>query len=98
MDKLFELLDEDEKVYCFGVTSYYRELYFIAKNDNDISASLEDTLRRLLKADLDPCYYMGAFIPSEEEMAEYEKYDDYTYIDLGYILGGQITTVYELER
>lgn len=95
MEELRSLLGDNEKIYSYGLTSSYSAYHFIAENDSDISASLEDTLKRLLNADLDPYYYMGAFIPTSEEMDELSEYNEYMDIDLGYVLGGLITSVWE---
>lgn len=85
---LAELLGENEEVASFSVVGSYRPYYFIREiGSDDVGNALEDTLRRCLEADLDPYIVMGAYIPSEEEWKELEEYEEYTSLDLGYIVG-----------
>lgn len=88
---------ENDKIYMFGIHNEYRPFYFIG-NDNDISSSLEYTLHELIDNDYEEYVYqiMGAYIPDEDEITELEEYDEYTNIDLGYVIGGLITTVNEI--
>ena len=63
------------------------------KGNADISRALEETLYRILQnegTDDDVYRIMGAKIPTREERKELEEFDEYTGIDLGYVLPGLI--------
>ena len=94
MDILKELLQEDEVIATYGISGSYSSYNcIIGSGSDDISGALEDTLHRLIENGNEDELYsiMGAFIPSDEEMAELEEFDEYVSIDLGYCLGGLIT-------
>lgn len=94
---LNEIKGEDDKVYVFSTTSDYCNHYFIG-NDDDISASLEYTLRTLIENGYEDEVYacLGAYIPTDDEMEEFEEFDEYVSIDLGYVIGGLIDYVEEV--
>lgn len=92
MIKLENLLQENERIAEYGLTSEYVARHCIAKvGSTDISAALESTLHRILDAggtEDDVFRIMGATIPTEEEREELKEYDEFTDIDLGYVLPG----------
>ena len=94
MIDLKNLLEENEVVAAFSITNSYCEYNCIIQDDSDdVGSALEDTLHRILENDGTPSdvlSIMGAFIPSEEEMDGLEEYQEYTSIDLGYIIPGLI--------
>ena len=62
----------------------------------DISQILEYTLRRMVDANFSQEEIRsssGMFIPTPEELQELEEFDEFTNIDLGYVLGGLITSI-----
>lgn len=62
----------------------------------DFYQILEYTLRRMVDAGFSPeeiRYNSGMFIPSSDELQELEEYDEFTHIDLGYVLGGLILNI-----
>ena len=95
---LQDLLQEGEVIAQYALSGSYALYYCIAPEKDgdvrslDISAVLEDTLRRLLEVTTpdDAYYIMGAYIPDAEEWERLGEYE-YTDIDLGYVLGGLIT-------
>lgn len=94
MIKLKDLLEEDEVIVEFHMCHEYLTRNVIAEKGNtDISGALEDTLHRILGAggtDEDVQRIMGARIPTEEELKELEEYNEFLWIDLGYVLPGLI--------
>ena len=96
---LNDLLKEGEVIAHYTLTGSYAPYYCIAPEKDgdvrslDISAVLEDTLQRILQVGTaeDVFYIMGAYIPDTEEWDSLEEFDEYTDIDLGYVLGGLIT-------
>ena len=94
MIELRDLLEEDEVIVEFHMCHEYLTRNAIAEKGNtDISGALEDTLHRILEAggtDKDVQRIMGARIPTEEERKELEEFNEYTEIDLGYVLPGLI--------
>lgn len=101
MIKLQDLLKEDETLVEFHMCNEYcSRNAIIEKNSDDISGALEMTLHRILEAggtENDVKRIMGAEIPTQEELKELEKYDEYVYIDLGYVLPGLIDIWKEVE-
>ena len=62
----------------------------------DISQILEYTLRRMVDANFsqeEVRYNSGMYIPTPEELQELEEYDEFTHIDLGYVLVGLILNI-----
>lgn len=94
MIELKDLLEEDEVIIEFHMCHEYWTRNAIAqKGSTDISCALEMTLHRILKAggsENDVLRIMGAKIPTEEELKELEEYNEFSWIDLGYVLPGLI--------
>lgn len=94
MLRLVDLLKNGETIAKFGLTGEYCQREAITKTDSDdISAALEMTLHRILDAggtEKDVHRIMGAYIPTEEEVAELEEYNEFVWLDLGYVLPGLI--------
>ena len=94
MIELKDLLEEDEVIIEFHICHEYWTRNAIAqKGSTDISGALEMTLHRILEADgseNDVLKIMGAKIPTEEELKELEEYNEFSWIDLGYVLPGLI--------
>ena len=96
---LQSLLKEGEVIAQYALTGSYALYYCIAPEKDgdvrslDISAVLEDTLRRLLEVTTpdDAYYIMGAYLPDDGDWERLGEFDEYTDIDLGYVLGGLIT-------
>ena len=98
---LQNLLQEGEVIAQYSLTGSYALYYCIAPEKDgdvrslDISAVLKDTLRRLLELEVvtpDDIYYiMGAYLPDDGDWEYLGEFDEYTDIDLGYVLGGLIT-------
>ena len=92
--ELKDLLCENEVIVSYHLHNEYIFRHAISeKNSTDMSAALEDTLRRILEAggsEDDVFYIMGAKIPSKEEMKELEEFNEFIWIDLGYVLPGLI--------
>lgn len=94
MMELKDLLQDGETLVNYHLHNecFYRNA-IVTKGSSDISGALEDTLHRILEAggtEEDVYRIMGAEIPTEEERNELEEYDEYTEIDLGYVLPGLI--------
>ena len=95
---LKELLSEDEKIIQFHLHNEYTTRNAIVRKDHDkdhddISGALEETLHRILDAngtETDVYRIMGAKIPTDDELKELEEFDEFIYIDLGYVLPGLI--------
>ena len=92
--ELKDLLQDGETLVNYHLhNEYFYRNAIATKGNSDISGALEDTLHRILEAggNEDDVYrIMGAKIPTEEERNELEEYDEYTEIDLGYVLPGLI--------
>lgn len=94
MIELKDLLEEDEAIVEFHIChEYWTRNAITQKGSTDILGALEMTLHRILEAggsENDVQTIMGAKIPIEEERKELEEFDEYTEIDLGYVLPGLI--------
>lgn len=94
MIELKDLLEEDEVIVEFHMCHEYCARNAITqKGSVDISGALEMTLHRILEAggsENDVQTIMGAKIPTEEELKELEEYNEFSWIDLGYVLPGLI--------
>lgn len=95
MIELRDLLEEDEVLVTYHITTdgWYSRNAIIRQGSDDISAALEDTLHRILEAggtENDVMRIMGAKIPTENELKELKKYNEYISIDLGYVIPGLI--------
>lgn len=90
MIELKYLLQEGETIVEFHLCNeYYSRNCITEKGNTDISGALEMTLHRILEADgteEDVKRILGAEIPTEEELKELEEHDEFTHLDLGYVL------------
>ena len=94
MLRLEDLLADDEKVVRFHLhNEYWSRNAITVKGSDDISGALEMTLHRILEAggtENDVMRIMGAKIPTDEELKDLEEFDEFIWIDLGYVLPGLI--------
>lgn len=94
MLELKDLLAEDERVIRFHLHNECIARNAITTEGNtDISGALEETLHRILEAngtEEDVYRIMGAKIPTEDELKELEEFEEFSWIDLGYVLPGLI--------
>lgn len=101
MIKLKDLLEDGEVIVEYHLHNEYCSRNCISqKGSSDISRALEMTLHRILEADgtkEDVYRIMGADIPTEKEMKELEEYDEFIYLDLGYVLSGLIDSWKEIQ-
>ena len=108
MKTLQEIKKENEKIAIFTTAeSYnsYNALYDADLVSNleyaDFGAILEYTLHRMKEegfTDDEINYNSNMYIPTEEEMEELTEYNEYSDVDLGYIVGGLIMTIKEEEN
>lgn len=101
MIELEDLLQDGEVIAEYHLHNEYVIRNAITKKGNtNISGTLEDTLHRIIEADGmgDDVYrIMGAKVPTEKEWKELKEFDEYTEIDLGYVLPGLIDMWEEVE-
>ena len=94
MINLKDLLPDEEVIAEFHLHNEYILRNCITRRGNtDISAALEMTLHRILEAggtEDDVKIIMGAEIPTENELNELEEFNEFSHIDLGYVLPGMI--------
>lgn len=95
MIELKDLLQDSEVIIDYHITTdgWYSRNAIITKGSDDISSALEDTLHRILEAggtENDVYRIMGAEIPTESELEELEEFDEFFWIDLGYVIPGLI--------
>lgn len=94
MLRLEDLLADDEKVVRFHLHNECCTRNAIFRNGStDISGALEMTLHRILEAggtEKDVYRIMGAEIPTDEELKDLEEFDEFIWIDLGYVLPGLV--------
>lgn len=94
MIELKDLLEENETLVTFHLCNeYWSRNAITVKGSDDISGALEMTLHRILEAggtENDVKRIMGAEIPTEDELKELEEFDEFSWIDLGYVLPGLI--------
>ena len=94
MIELKDLLEEEEVIIEYHLHNEYWSRNCIAEKGNtDCSGALEMTLHRILEAggtEDDVKRIMGAEIPTEDELRELEEFDEFSWIDLGYVLPGLI--------
>ena len=100
MNKLEFIKVENESILTISITGDYCQHSLIMDdnihNSDNIQQILEYTLHRMVDAGFSPeeiYSNSGFFIPTEEYLEELEEYGEYTNIDLGYILGGLITSI-----
>ncbi len=101
MIELKNLLEEDEVIAQYHLhNEYFSRNCITEKGNTDISGALQMTLHRILEAggnEKDVYRIMGAEIPTEDELAELEEFDEFIWIDLGYVLPGLIDLFEEME-
>lgn len=94
MIELENLLEDGEVIVRYHLhNEFWSRNCIIEKDSDDISGALEMTLHRILEAggtEEDVCRIMGAKIPTDEERAELEEFDEFVDIDLEYVLPGLI--------
>ena len=104
MKTLRDIKMNNEAIVTFGCTQDYYNGYqllcdtdLVPNLDNaDISGIIEYTLHRMLESGFsaeDINYNSNMYIPSDEEMQDLEEFEEFTHVDLGYILGGLITHI-----
>ena len=102
MIELKDVLEDGEVIVNYHLHNEYWQRNAITEKGNaDISGALEETLHRILEADGtkdDVLRIMGAKIPTEEELKELEEYNEFSWIDLGYVLPGLIDLWEEKEK
>jgi hypothetical protein len=65
-------------------------------HSDDCSEIFEYTLHRMIEEGFTPEEIFsnsGMYIPTPEELQELEEFEEYTNVDLGYVLGGLITSI-----
>ena len=97
---LLDLLEEGEVLVEYHLTNEYVTRNAISTaGTTDLYGALENTLHIILDnggCEDDVYYIMGAKIPTEDEMKELEEFEEYTSLDLGYVLPGLIDSWKEL--
>lgn len=90
MIELKDLLEDEEVIVQYHLCNeYWLRNAITVKGSDDISGALEMTLHRILEAggtENDVKRIMGAKIPTEDELKELEEFDEFSWIDLGYVL------------
>ena len=109
MDKIAKSLKdikrENEAIITFTTTVYYNSFGLLYDTDlvedihkADLGDILEYTLSRLIEEEFteDEVFFnSGMYIPSKEELEELEEYNEFTNIDLGYLIKGLIISIKE---
>ena len=100
MKTLESIKTQHERIVSISVTGDYCQYNLLMDNEihslEDISQILEYTLRRMVDVNFsqeEVRYNSGMYIPTPEELQELEEYDEFTHIDLGYVLGGLILNI-----
>ena len=90
---------ENESILTMTLTGDYCQYKLLMDNDihgDDYSEIFEHTLHRMIEEEFSQeeiRHNSGMYIPTPEQLQELEEYDEFTNIDLGYILGGLITSI-----
>ena len=99
--KLENIKRENESILTMTLTGDYCQYNLIMDDEihslDDISQILEYTLHRMIDANFSQDEIRsssGMYIPTPEELQELEEYDEFTHIDLGYVLGGLILNIW----
>ena len=94
MIELKDLLEDGEVIVKYHLhNEYWSRNCITEKGSTDCSGALEMTLHRILEAggtEKDVYRIMGAKIPTDEELKDLEEFDEFVWIDLGYVLPGLI--------
>lgn len=100
MKTLSNIKRENETVLTMTLTGDYCQYNLLMDNEihnlENISQILEYTLHRMIDANFPQDEIRsssGMFIPTPEEIKELEEFDEFTHIDLGYVLGGLIISI-----
>ena len=100
MNTLQFIKKDCESIVTISITGDYCQHNLLMDNEihslGDISQILEYTLRRMVDANFSQEEIRsssGMFIPTPEQLQELEEYDEFTHIDLGYVLGGLIISI-----
>ena len=89
---IYEAREKDEDVCTIALVGDYVPRYVLMRHGStDLGGAIEETLHRILDAsgDDDDVYYWLGAVP-EELVADKEDEESVHYIDLGYVLPGQI--------
>ena len=100
MKTLENIKRENESIVTISITGDYCQYKLLMDDDihslDDICQIMEYTLHRMVDAgftDEEIRSNSGFYIPTEEELQELEEFDEFTNVDLSYILGGLITSI-----
>lgn len=99
MKTLSNIKKEYENILTMTLTGDYCQYKLLMDNDihsDDCSEIFEYTLHRMIEEGFTPEEIFsnsGMYIPTPEELQELEEYDEFTHIDLGYVLGGLIISI-----
>ena len=99
MKTLSNIKKEYESIVSISITGDYCQYKLLMDNDihsDDCSEIFEYTLHRMIEegfTDEEIRSNSGMYIPTSDELLELEEFDEFTNIDLDYILGGLITSI-----
>ena len=99
MKTLENIKRENEVIVTITTTGDYCNRQLIMDEDihsDDVCQILEYTLHRMSGAGFsnEEIYSnSGMYIPTDEQLQELEEFDEFIHVDLGYILGGLITSI-----
>lgn len=103
MKTLHEIKMENEAIITFATTQSYNSYQLLCDTDlvtdlekADINEIIEYTLHRMVESGFsadDINYNSNMYIPSDKEWEDLEEYEEFSHVDLGYILGGLITHI-----
>ena len=99
MNTLSNIKKEYESILTMTLTGDYCQYKLLMDNEihsDDCSEIFEHTLHRMIEEGFSQeeiCSSSGMFIPTDEQLQELEEYDEFTHIDLGYVLGGLILNI-----
>ena len=99
MKTLQDIKKENEVIVTITITGDYNNRKLIMDEDihsDDIGEIMEYTLHRMIESESsnEEIYSnSGMYIPTPEQLEELEEFDEFIHVDLGYILGGLITSI-----
>ena len=99
MKTLQDIKKENEVIVTITITGDYNNRKLIMDEDihgDDIGEIMEYTLHRMVKygfTEQEIYSNSGMYIPTPEQLEELEEFDEFIHVDLGYILGGLITSI-----